>query len=65
MTDPSSQRGGPALRCPLCGNQQFDREESRQDSRWGFTSHRMTLLICTQCTYVMHFYDAHSFFDVE
>ena len=65
MTDPSNQRVGPALRCPLCSNQQFDHEESRQDSRWRFTSHRMTLLICTQCRYVMHFYDAHSFFDVE
>jgi len=49
----------------LCGNGQFDREESRQESRWGFTSHRMTLFVCTQCTYVLHFYDAHSFFDVD
>jgi len=65
MTDPVGQRGGPALRCPLCGNATFDQEESRQESRWGFTSHRMTLLVCTQCTYVMHFYDAHSFFDVD
>ena len=65
MTESPDRPGGTALRCPLCGNGSFDREESRQESRWGFTSHRMTLLVCTQCTYVLHFYDAHSFFDVD
>jgi hypothetical protein len=25
------------LHCPLCNGNVFDREESRQDSRWGFT----------------------------
>lgn len=57
--------GRPQLRCPLCGGMQFDQQESRQESRWGFTSHRMTLMICTRCTYVLHFYDKHSFFDVD
>ena len=51
--------------CPLCGHQEFFREESRSDSRWGFTSHRMTLLICQQCRFVLHFYDAHSIFDMD
>jgi predicted nucleic-acid-binding Zn-ribbon protein len=55
----------PQLACPLCRNTSFQEEESRQDSRWGFTSHRMTLLICTSCRYVLHFYDAHSFWDVD
>ncbi|QIM22663.1 hypothetical protein G7075_18495 [Phycicoccus sp. HDW14] len=55
----------PELRCPLCANTDFQREESRQDSRWGFTSHRMTLLVCTRCRYVLHFYDAHSIFDID
>jgi predicted nucleic-acid-binding Zn-ribbon protein len=53
------------LACPLCGNTEFQTEESRQESRWGFTSHRMTLKVCTRCSYVLHFYDAHSWFDVE
>ena len=39
----------PDLRCPLCGHGAFTKEDSRSDSRWGFTSHRMTLLICDQC----------------
>ena len=29
------------LACPLCGNTEFSTEESRQESRWGLTSHRM------------------------
>ncbi|MDP9445235.1 MAG: hypothetical protein M3P83_13125 [Actinomycetota bacterium] len=55
----------PQLRCPLCGHEEFQREQARSDSRWGFTSHRMTLLVCRQCRYVLHFYDSHSIFDVD
>jgi len=55
----------PVLACPLCGCTGFSQEESRQDSRWGFTSHRMTLLICDRCRYVLHFYDRHSIFDID
>jgi hypothetical protein len=44
---------------------QFQREEARQDSRWGMTSHRMTLMVCVQCRYVLHFYDNHSLFDFD
>lgn len=63
MTQPTAAR--PELRCPLCGNTGFRREEARSDSRWGLTSHRMTLLICEQCRYVLHFYDNHSIFDID
>jgi hypothetical protein len=55
----------PALICPLCSCPKFQQEESRSDSRWGFTSHRMTLLVCTNCRYVLHFYDANSIFDFD
>ena len=55
----------PELACPLCRHTEFQREESRQDSRWGFTSHRMTLLICVRCRYVLHFYDKNSIFDFD
>jgi hypothetical protein len=51
-----------ACAAPLCGGDQFQREESRQESRWGLTSHRMTLMICQRCRYVLHFYDVHSIF---
>jgi len=53
------------LVCPLCHGTEFQKEESRQDSRWGFTSHRMTLMICARCRYVLHFYDKHSIFDLD
>jgi predicted nucleic-acid-binding Zn-ribbon protein len=61
MTDATPNK----LACPLCGCTQFRQEEARSDSRWGFTSHRMTLLICEQCRFVLHFYDAHSFWNVD
>ncbi|MBO3740278.1 hypothetical protein [Actinoplanes flavus] len=55
----------PQLACPLCRGTEFQHEESRQDSRWGFTSHRMTLMICVRCRYVLHFYDKNSIFDFD
>jgi predicted nucleic-acid-binding Zn-ribbon protein len=54
----------PQLACPLCRCTQFQREEGRLESRWGMTRHRMVLLICQQCRYVLHFYDRHSVFDL-
>ena len=51
--------------CPLCGNQSFQQEEERTDSRWGLTSHVKTLLICEQCRFVLTFYDHNSIFDFE
>jgi len=55
----------PRLVCPLCQGVQFDRQHGRVDSRWGFTSHRMTLMICRRCRYVLHFYDTRSIFDFD
>jgi len=65
MTADDSAAAKPQLACPLCGHRGFHREESRSDSRWGFTSHRMTLLVCQRCRFVLHFYDAHSIFDMD
>jgi uncharacterized protein len=55
----------PRLACPLCHGAEFDQQRGRVDSRWGFTSHRMTLLICRRCRYVLHFYDRRSIFDLD
>lgn len=60
---PQPQR--PRLACPLCGCQEFSEQTSRQDSRWGITSHVMTLLICRHCTYVLHFYQRNSYWDFD
>jgi predicted nucleic-acid-binding Zn-ribbon protein len=51
------------LACPLCGCTQFQQEAGRLDSKWGMTSHKMILMICEQCRYILHFYDRHSIFD--
>ncbi len=53
------------LQCPLCQGTDFDQESSRQDSRWGFTSHKMTLMICRQCRFVLHFSQGRSIFDFD
>lgn len=58
-----SQRNIPT--CPLCGGQQFHQEEGRMDSKWGFTSHKMILLVCERCQFVLHFYDGNSIFDFD
>ncbi|GIH77695.1 hypothetical protein Plo01_41240 [Planobispora longispora] len=55
----------PELVCPLCGNTEFQKERGRLDSRWGITSHRVTLMICGRCRYILHFYDKHSIFDFD
>jgi hypothetical protein len=51
--------------CPLCGNTEYDREEERTDTKWGFSTHIKVLLICTQCRYVLTFYDKNSIFDFD
>ncbi len=51
--------------CPLCRGQQFRREEGRLDSKWGFTTHKLILLVCERCQYILQFYDGNSIWDFE
>ncbi|MBT0995770.1 hypothetical protein KIN34_15935 [Cellulomonas sp. DKR-3] len=51
--------------CPMCSNDQFERQEERTDGRWGITSHVKTLLVCTRCRFVLTFYDRNSIFDFD
>ena len=51
--------------CPLCGTTTYEQQTERTDGRWGITSHVKTLLICTQCRYVLTFYDRNSIFDFD
>jgi predicted nucleic-acid-binding Zn-ribbon protein len=55
----------PQLTCPLCGSQDFQREEERSEGRWGFTTHVSILMICINCRYVLQFYDGRSIFDFD
>jgi len=51
--------------CPICGNNTFQQERGKIDSEWGMTAHRVTLLICDRCGYVLPFYDGRTFFDFD
>jgi hypothetical protein len=51
--------------CPLCGNTTFQREEGKVDSKWGFTAHRVLLLVCDRCQLVLTFYEGNSIFDFD
>ena len=51
--------------CPLCGHREFQQEEGKLDSKWGMTAHRVTLLICERCRFVLTFYDGNSIFDFD
>ena len=62
---PEPVGASPPLACPICGHTEFERQESRQDSMWGWTSHKMRLLICTRCRFVLHFYEGNSIFDFD
>ena len=51
--------------CPLCGNLDYERAEERTDTRWGWSTHVKTLLICLNCRYVLTFYDTNSIWDFD
>ena len=63
MDDPARDARRPT--CPLCGSQTFQQEEGKLDSKWGMTAHRVTLLICERCRYVLTFYDNNTIFDFD
>ncbi|GHJ48327.1 hypothetical protein Cs7R123_56690 [Catellatospora sp. TT07R-123] len=53
----------PQLTCPLCACTDFQEEVGRLGSEWGFTSHVLTLMVCVNCRYILHFYDRNSIFN--
>lgn len=61
--DEGSRQARPT--CPLCGSQSYQREEGKLDSAWGFTAHRVILLICDRCRYVLPFYEGNTIFDFD
>ena len=71
-----SQRGGVGLggrytaenmvlKCSLCDNQDFARDEGRLDSKWGFTSFKVVILTCRRCGHVELFNKGRSIFDFD
>ena len=35
------------------------------DSAWGLTAHRVRMLICERCQYVLSFYEGNTIFDFD
>ena len=52
-------------RCPMCGNETFQQERGKIDSAWGMTAHRVVILICDRCAYVLQFYEGNTIFDFD
>jgi uncharacterized protein len=69
MTEPSDDPGmlgGKNLpMCPLCGNATFRQEEGKFDSAWGLTAHRVLMLVCERCSYILTFYEGNTIFDFD
>jgi hypothetical protein len=57
--------GMKQLVCPLCHGTSFQKQEGKMDSKWGFTAHRVTLMICEQCRFVMTFSKGRTIFDFD
>ncbi|USS41797.1 zinc ribbon domain-containing protein [Thermococcus aggregans] len=53
------------LKCPLCGGTSFKVEEGKLDSKWGFTAHKVKIVICETCGYVMMFYKGRTIWDFD
>ncbi len=53
------------LTCPLCSNTQFRKEEGKLDSKWGWSAHKVTLMICENCRFIMYFSKGRTIFDFD
>lgn len=62
-TAPSPTPARP--RCPICGRDEFRREAGKIDSEWGITAHRVDILVCLACGYVLLFYQGNTIFDFD
>lgn len=56
---------GPRLTCPLCQGTSFHKEEGKMDSKWGLTAHKITLMVCNQCMFIMSFSKGRSIWDFD
>jgi len=57
--------GGGEFACQLCGNDTFDIEIGKVDSKWGVTALKVDLLICTQCKYTHLFFKGRTIWDFD
>ena len=65
MDDPAPDQGRNLPTCPLCGGRSWAQEEGKLDSAWGFTAHRVVMLVCQTCGNVLLFYAGNTIFDFD
>jgi uncharacterized protein len=65
MSDDERTDLPPRPRCPICGRDAFRREKGKIDSEWGMTAHRVEILVCESCGYVLLFYEGNTIFDFD
>ena len=66
MTDAEDITEGRRLpACPICGYLQYRQEKGKIDSAWGVTAHRVEILICERCGYVLLFSEGRTIFDFD
>jgi len=65
MSDPEQRDLAHRPRCPICGRDAFRREKGKIDSEWGMTAHRVDMLVCLACGYVLLFYEGNTIFDFD
>ncbi len=49
----------------MCGHDEYRREAGKLDSEWGITAHRVEMLVCLTCGYVLLFYQGNTIFDFD
>ncbi|MBA2381856.1 MAG: hypothetical protein H0V73_07070 [Chloroflexi bacterium] len=52
-------------RCPICGRDDFRKEKGKLDSAWGMTAHKVDMLICMRCGYLLLFSEGNTIFDFD
>jgi hypothetical protein len=53
------------LECPLCQNTDFEKQEGKMDSKWGLTAHKVILMICKKCRFILSFSKGRTIFDFD
>lgn len=49
------------LICPLCKGKEFKQEQGKIDSHWGFSAHKVGMMICNKCSHIMLFSKGNTF----
>src|SRR3989442_8022234 len=61
--DTANQLSLNSLKCPLCGGTEFERESGSIEGSWGGLSrHRIVLIVCRKCLFMMPFQEGRSLY---